>query len=228
MTGKQREHLDEEWLQDREDAAVCDPVLQALDELYGEGPGERATAAAQNRLQAVLAHRAADIVYYDDLPESPVGALYLAVGADGIVAIDFGEDEARFLKHLRRRTKARLLRSPMHVAEAAEQLLTYLEGRRPSFDLAVDLSTLTPFQRQVLSRVMRIPRGEVMTYGELARQLGRPKAARAVGQALGKNPIPIVIPCHRVLAADGTLGGYSGREGVKTKASLLRLEGALP
>ncbi|MCJ7825796.1 MAG: MGMT family protein, partial [Anaerolineales bacterium] len=70
--------------------------------------------------------------------------------------------------------------------------------------------------------------GEYLTYGELARRIGRPGAARAVGQALGSNPIPVLIPCHRVLASDGSLGGYSGRGGVRTKEALLRLEGALP
>jgi methylated-DNA-[protein]-cysteine S-methyltransferase len=85
---------------------------------------------------------------------------------------------------------------------------------------------LTTFQRKVLLTVAEVPRGEFTTYAELAKRIGQPKAARAVGQALGSNPMPLVLPCHRVLASDGSMGGYSGRGGVKTKEKLLRLEGA--
>jgi methylated-DNA-[protein]-cysteine S-methyltransferase len=104
--------------------------------------------------------------------------------------------------------------------------LQYLQGRRRTFDLPVDLRHLTPFQQRVLHAAQAVPRGQVSTYGQIARRIGRPRAARAVGQALGSNPIPIVIPCHRVLASDGSLHGYSGRGGIKTKAWLLRLEEA--
>jgi methylated-DNA-[protein]-cysteine S-methyltransferase len=102
----------------------------------------------------------------------------------------------------------------------------YLSGRRTAFDVPVDLSRMTAFQQEVLAAACQIPRGQVRTYSDLARQIGRPKAARAVGQALGSNPVPIVVPCHRVLAADGSLRGYSGGGGIATKARLLRLEGA--
>ncbi len=88
------------------------------------------------------------------------------------------------------------------------------------------MSALTPFQKAVLSAISQVPAGETTSYGGLARRIGKPGAARAVGRALGSNPIPIIIPCHRALAADGSLGGYSGRGGVQTKQALLALEGA--
>jgi O-6-methylguanine DNA methyltransferase len=103
--------------------------------------------------------------------------------------------------------------------------MDYLEGRRADFDLPLDLTGLTVFQRLVLLAVVGVPRGKVATYAEIARKIDRPRAARAVGQALRRNPIPIVIPCHRVLASDGGLGGYTGRGGLRTKKQLLSLEG---
>jgi len=103
------------------------------------------------------------------------------------------------------------------------QLAEYFEGRRERFDLAVDLSRVTAFQRRVYGKLRRVPHGEVISYGELARRIGRPRAARAVGNALGKNPVAIVVPCHRVIRSDGTLGGYSG--GLPFKRRLLAVEG---
>jgi methylated-DNA-[protein]-cysteine S-methyltransferase len=119
-----------------------------------------------------------------------------------------------------------VLRSQERVEAVAGQIGQYLDGSRQSFELEVDLSTVTPFQRRVLEAATRVPAGVVATYGEIARRIGKPRAARAVGQALARNPVPIVVPCHRVVAADGSLTGYSGRGGIETKAQLLRLEGA--
>ena len=119
------------------------------------------------------------------------------------------------------------MRDPEQVQPVAEQIQRYLAGEQQSIDTPIDMSGMTSFQRLVLGAVRRVPRGKYVTYGELAARIGRPRAARAVGRALGSNPIPIVIPCHRVLASDGSLGGYSGRGGVRTKRALLQLEGAL-
>ncbi len=94
-------------------------------------------------------------------------------------------------------------------------------------ELSVDLSSITPFQRSVLKETSNIPRGQVATYAEIAKRIGKPKAVRAVGQALRRNPIPIAVPCHRVIASDGTLGGYAGKLGDKRKVALLRLEGVV-
>jgi methylated-DNA-[protein]-cysteine S-methyltransferase len=127
---------------------------------------------------------------------------------------------------VQRRTKATLVRSREQCSEAMRQVREYLDGKRTKFDLPLDMSTMTDFQRQVLTAALKIPRGQWLTYGEVAKAIGRPQASRAVGQALGHNPVPIVIPCHRVLGSDGSLHGYSGGGGIQTKAWLLKLEGA--
>jgi len=104
-----------------------------------------------------------------------------------------------------------------------EQLTEYFAGDREAFDIQLDLSGATEFQRQIYERLMEVPFGRVVSYGDIADELGEPGAARAVGQAVGANPLPVVIPCHRVVRSDRRLGGFSG--GVKRKVSLLRLEG---
>lgn len=111
-------------------------------------------------------------------------------------------------------------------ASAIRQLQAYFAGRHPRFDLAIDLSALPPFTAAVLHAASSILYGQVATYGDLARQVGKPGASRAVGQAMGRNPVPIVVPCHRVISSTG-LGGFSAEEGVDLKARLLAHEGAL-
>ncbi len=108
--------------------------------------------------------------------------------------------------------------------EIAREMIEYAEGQRRKFDLKLDWSVLKPFQRAVLEAANTIPFGETRTYGWIAKQIGMPKASRAVGRALATNPIPIILPCHRVLGSDGGLHGYGG--GLPMKAKLLRLEGA--
>jgi len=105
------------------------------------------------------------------------------------------------------------------------ELDEYFEGRRTEFDLPTDLSRVPDFQRVVLHELARVPYGEVTTYGTLAARVGKPRAARAVGGAMNRNPIPIVLPCHRVIGASGSLTGYGG--GLDRKRALLKLEGAL-
>jgi methylated-DNA-[protein]-cysteine S-methyltransferase len=202
-----------------------DLVTATLDELYSSGPNPQERAHAQERLQRALASVGKERIYYDVLPRSPLGPVYIALSERGLVAIDFSDGEEAFLSWIQKRTGVYPMRSSERMAEATHQVEEYLAGKRTAFDLPIDMRFLTDFQATVLRAVMRVPRGEVITYGALARVIGRPKAARAVGRALGSNPIPIVIPCHRVLASDGSLGGYSGRGGVRTKADLLRLEG---
>jgi O-6-methylguanine DNA methyltransferase len=116
--------------------------------------------------------------------------------------------------------------TPAEIAEVIHRVLWHLEGKIQDFrNVEVDLSGISPFPRRVLELTRQIPAGETRTYGELARVLGQPYAARAVGQALGRNPIPLIIPCHRVLAAGGKPGGFSAPGGRATKARLLALEG---
>jgi len=156
---------------------------------------------------------------------SPLGRLFIAVSPQGLCAVDFGRSEVEFLRRLDPR--ARLQKDRQAVEQVTAQLYEYFSGDRSRFDLPVDLSALTPFQQSVLETARRIGRGEVWTYHRVAREMGRPKSSRPVGQALARNPVPIVIPCHRVVASDGSLGGYSGGSGLEAKRWLLRLEGAL-
>ena len=161
-----------------------------------------------------------------DVVDSPLGPLYLAASNRGLCNVDFGLSEADFSAQLD--PLARTERSPEALASIAGQLRDYFEGSRASFDVPVDLSRVTPFQLGVLQAVRTIPAGTVWTYGQMARAIGKPQASRAVGQALGRNPVPVVVPCHRVIASDGSLGGYSGGGGLASKRLLLDLEGALP
>lgn len=214
------------WLRDAPTLAAPDRLTRMLDLLYAAGPAPHVAERAHAQLHRSLKKAGAPPVYYDRVARTPLGDLLVAISDQGVVAVDFPGSQAEFLQRLRARTGAAALRSARHVAEAARQLRGYLEGERSAFDLAVDLRFLTDFQRQVLLAAAQVPRGQVATYGEIARQIGHPRAARAVGQALGHNPVPIIIPCHRILATDGSLGGYSGRGGLRTKARLLALEGA--
>ena len=116
--------------------------------------------------------------------------------------------------------------TPPWVEKARRQLAEYLAGRRRRFDLPLQAPQGTPFQKRVWSACREIPYGRISSYGHLARRLGSPGAARAVGQALGDNPLPLIVPCHRVVSADGQLGGFSA--GVQWKRRLLRLENARP
>lgn len=111
--------------------------------------------------------------------------------------------------------------APSHIAR---ELIEYAEGKRREFTLPLDWSAMTPFQRKVLRAIAKIPFGETRSYGWVARKIGKPRAARAVGRALATNPLPIVLPCHRVLGSDGGLHGYGG--GLPLKKKLLELEGA--
>ena len=118
--------------------------------------------------------------------------------------------------------------SPQLMPRFRKQVGDYFAGKRTAFPVSLDLSEVPEFSRRVLEACRRIPYGRTATYAELARVVGRPGAARAVGGAMANNPVPLIIPCHRVLRSDGTLGGFSGSDGVKTKKCMLVLENALP
>lgn len=196
-----------------------------LNALYATGPTPEQVTQAQNRVRQALAAQLPEQILYAALSDSPLGPLWLATSTRGLLAVRYGDDEAAFVKDLQKRGEVHC--APAALAEVLAQVRAYLRGERTTFDLPVDLSALTDFQRAVLQAASAIPRGQVRTYAELAAQLGKPQAARAVGQALRRNPVPIVVPCHRVIGRDGGLHGYLGRSGVQTKALLLRLEGAL-
>lgn len=211
------------WLGDEETDHQPDALTDALDALYAAGPAPETERRAARALREVLA---AGPLYYATLPHTALGEMHIAVSERGLAAVDFGVPEGTFLEELHARTGRPVLASDERTRRAAAQLREYLDGLRTDFDLPVDLESLTDFQRQVLLAARQVPRGKVATYGQIARNIGRPRAARAVGQALGRNPVPVVIPCHRVIASDGSLGGYSGGGGLASKRLLLQLEGA--
>jgi methylated-DNA-[protein]-cysteine S-methyltransferase len=145
--------------------------------------------------------------------ESPVGRLVLECDEDALIGV--------WLPHERRHGRRDVDDVPPVLKDAAAQLDEYFAGERRAFDVRMELDG-TDFQREVWAELTRIPYGETISYGELARRVGRPSAPRAVGQANGRNPIPIIVPCHRVLASNG-IGGYGG--GLKLKRALLAVEG---
>lgn len=163
------------------------------------------------------------------LTDTAFGSMLVAVDEGRLIALKFGVDERRTpaaVEELYRELRGAfaLERGDAKVRPVAKQLRDYLAGKRTAFDLEFDVSWVKGFRREVLLECARIPRGEVATYGELARRAGRPGAARAVGNTMRTNPIPIVIPCHRVVASGGSLGGFGG--GLDMKQRLLTLEGA--
>ena len=215
-----------DWLGDSGESpqAAGDPLLTELDALLAGSPAEAAVERALAKLRAKLGE-ANPVLYYGELAASPVGPISVALSEAGLVAVEFGEAGPEFLEHLQRSHRAQAVRSPERSGPVLRQLAEYFAGQRQSFNVPVDLSRSTDFQQQVLRAASRVPRGGLATYAEIARHIGKPRASRAVGQALARNPVPIVIPCHRVVAADGALTGYSGRGGIRTKAQLLVLEG---
>ena len=168
-----------------------------------------------------------DTLFIGQTGKTPLGRFWLAVSDLGLVAIEWGQSQAEFEAYLTRRFKRAIELAPEHIRQAETQLKEYLSGQRQTFTLDIDWSVLRPFQQSVLHATWAIPYGETRTYKEIAGQIGRPNAARAVGRAEATNPMPLVLPCHRVIGMDGKLHGYGMAEGLKTKAWLLKLEGAM-
>ncbi|GAB4536722.1 MAG: methylated-DNA--[protein]-cysteine S-methyltransferase [Anaerolineales bacterium] len=168
-----------------------------------------------------------ETIWYTLLPVTPVGPVWIAVSERGLGVIHMGAERTDFESQVHRRYgTVTLLADEQRTAEAAAQVQAYLQGKRRTFTLPIDWQGMGAFQRRALQATFEIPYGETRSYGEIAAQLGSPKAARAVGRAEATNPIPLVLPCHRVLGADGKLHGYGGGQGLPTKTWLLELEGA--
>jgi methylated-DNA-[protein]-cysteine S-methyltransferase len=167
--------------------------------------------------EAAVASGLVDVRY--DVVPSPVGELLLAATPCGLCRISYTVDDAD--ESLAHAFGARVLRAPLD--DVRRELDEYFEGRRRDFDLALDLR-VAPFHEAVLHELARVPYGRLETYGGLAAKVGRPRAARAVGSVMNRNPIPIVLPCHRIVGANGSLTGYAG--GLHVKRALLELEGA--
>jgi methylated-DNA-[protein]-cysteine S-methyltransferase len=157
--------------------------------------------------------------------ESPIGRLFVAVSEKGLVEISFGKgsSEAQFREQLEHRG-FRATADQKAPSVVTRQLDEYFAGKRNRFDLPLDFSGLSPFTKSVLTATADVPFGQVRSYQDIARSVGNPGATRAVGNALHRNPIPLVVPCHRIVRSDSTLGGYAG--GPEVKQQLLKLEGA--
>lgn len=191
----------------------------------------RAVTTAEDdlaRLRAELAASADDQglleVAYRTVP-SPFGDLLLAATPVGLVRVAFEvEDHDRVLASLAGTVGPRVLRSPRRTDAVARELDEYFAGRRRTFDVALDLRLVRGFRRQVVQGLADIPYGATRSYAQVADGVGNPTAVRAVGSACSHNPVPVVLPCHRVVRSDGTLGQYLG--GVEVKAALLAMESA--
>lgn len=183
-------------------------------------------AAALDRLRERLA-RAADTDGLLDVAyrtvDSPIGGLLLAATETGLVRVAFeSEGFDAVLEHLGRRLSPRVLRAPARLDAAAHELEEYFAGTRHAFDLALDLALTAGFRRSVVAHLPGIGYGRTASYAAVAALAGSPRATRAVGTACAHNPLPLVVPCHRVVRSDGSLGQYRG--GAATKRWLLDLE----
>jgi methylated-DNA-[protein]-cysteine S-methyltransferase len=157
--------------------------------------------------------------------ETPIGPLTLAATPEGVVRIEFGHDD-RTLEDLANRISPRVLRAPRRLDLVRRELDEYFAGKRHVFDVPLDWRLSHGFRLTVLGELARsVPFGQIVSYKELSERAGNPKASRATGSAMATNPIPIVVPCHRVVGSNGSLTGYGG--GLDTKLWLLRHEGAL-
>jgi methylated-DNA-[protein]-cysteine S-methyltransferase len=198
-------------------------VENTLRDGNGEASGQ-AEIAATRLVERAGAEGLVDVSY--GTVESPFGSLLLATTKRGLVRLAFPEEEVdEVLERLARRVSPRIVEAPSALEPARRELDEYFSGGRRGFELEVDRALIGPFSRRVLRATSRIPYGKVLSYQEVAAKAGSPRGSRAAGNALGSNPIPIVIPCHRVLRSGGALGGYGG--GLERKRWLLQLEGAL-
>jgi methylated-DNA-[protein]-cysteine S-methyltransferase len=186
--------------------------------------------AASPELDRLLAERAAaegllDVAYAT--VDSPLGPLVVAATPRGLVRVAYtgSETDAEVLEELARKVSPRVLEAPARLDDVRRELDEYFEGRRKEFDLPIDWALTHGFTGRVLQATARIAFGATSTYAGVASEAGSPRAVRAAGNALGSNPIPVVVPCHRVLRTGGAIGGYTG--GIERKEYLLRLEGVL-
>ena len=187
---------------------------------------DRADRKLVRRAFEHLTGRSGEPLQYALMDDTPVGVIGLATIPAGLRRLEFVAGEDPFVERLLALFPDQPVERSTALDPVRRELERYFAGRQFTFDTRVDLSGLTPFQRKVLGETVKVPAGKYTTYSQLATRAGRPRAARAAGNALHDNPVAIIVPCHRVLRGDGTLGGYAG--GLDAKAWLLRHEGALP
>ena len=162
-------------------------------------------------------------LYYTSF-NSPIGKIHLAATEKGLCEVGISESEKRFVKSLQKTYKIKPVKDDAAFKDIVRLLKRYFNGERIKIDIPFDFQG-TDFEKKVWKALLKIPYGKTKTYGEIAKEIGLPNGARAVGNACGKNPIPIIIPCHRVVASNGGLGGYTGGIGIKKK--LLKIEKVL-
>jgi methylated-DNA-[protein]-cysteine S-methyltransferase len=190
----------------------------------GRAFDDRSAEAAGRLVEEAASAGLLDVVYAE--VDSPFGSLLVAATRRGLVQLAYpDEDRDEVLSGLAAKVSPRVLESPAGLDEIRKRLDAYFDGRVRDFDLDIDYSLTRGFVRKVLRATARIPYGQLSTYRLVATRAGSPRASRAAGNALGSNPIPIVVPCHRVIHSTGGLGGYTG--GLERKEFLLKLEGAL-
>ncbi|MGV8978617.1 MAG: methylated-DNA--[protein]-cysteine S-methyltransferase [Cellulomonas sp.] len=188
------------------------------------GPEDLDLSRLHARLEGAADGAGALDVAYRTL-DTAVGTLLLAATGRGLLRVAFAaEDHDVVLASIAARVSPRILHAPARLDDVARQLGEYFEGRRREFDLPLDLSLTTGFRRTVLTQLREIEYGRTASYAAVAVAAGSPRAVRAVGSACATNPLPVVVPCHRVVRSDGTIGQYLG--GTDTKRALLRLESA--
>jgi methylated-DNA-[protein]-cysteine S-methyltransferase len=197
-------------------------LRKALHETARQPFGDAAARASTRLLRQADRESLVDVAYA--VVDSPVGPLTAASTPRGLVRLAYPGDE-RVLEELSARISPRVLEVPAKLDGIRRQLDQYFDGRLRRFRFELDWALVGPFGRKILAATARIPYGTVASYGEVAARTGNPRASRAAGNALGANPIPIVVPCHRVVRSGGALGGYTG--GLERKEFLLRLEGFL-
>jgi methylated-DNA-[protein]-cysteine S-methyltransferase len=222
------------------DSMIDNPTLNGAADLPDGGDAaleaalRRSAAAlphdASPELDRLLAERAAeeqllDVAYATI--DSPLGPITLAATPRGLVTVAYEDPrtDTGVLEELARKVSPRVLEAPARLDAARRELDEYFEGRRTDFDLPLDWALTRGFTSKVLQATARIAFGATSTYAEVATEAGSPRAVRAAGNALGANPLPVVVPCHRVLRTGGAIGGYTG--GLERKEYLLRLEGIL-
>ena len=196
--------------------AIENALRRAATALDADSPPDLDTEAAE-------AASLVDVAYARH--DTPVGALILAATPRGLVRLAFADDDDSVeatLTQLARRVSPRVLAAPRRLDNARRELDEYFAGTRERFELAIDWRLTQGFGRRILRSTARIPYGSVSSYAQVAAAAGSPRGFRAAGNALGHNPLPIVVPCHRVLHAGGGLGGYTG--GVERKLTLLAIE----
>jgi methylated-DNA-[protein]-cysteine S-methyltransferase len=199
-----------------------DDLTRALGAAAAAPVGDAAARAGRRLAAAAEREGLLDVAYAT--VDSPLGPLHAAGTARGLVMLAYGDESLdRRLERLADEVSPRILEAPARLDPVRRQLAEYFEGRRRRFEVPIDWSLTRGYAREVLRRTAEIPYGGASSYAEIAYLAGSPRAWRAAGNALARNPIPIVVPCHRVLASGGRIGGYTG--GLDRKRFLLGLEG---